>query len=318
MGDTHSTMYRHPSAATMPVVLCFLLAGMLFPDSMYSQEQPKLQIEEVASFSVPDSFAVLGAHMSPSGSIILWATNQPYLLVEDRGSLNPLLHDSLSVPVAAALVDSDSVVEVIDAESRALVRVTLAGRIVSRQSITAPLAIKQARHSPLGWMLLGRLPDSSLAVARITSNGGMQLYANASIASVRSVHMLPWNEGVVLSAISDGYGAWAFSSPDAAPSLTFETISLPDELDGSKSDQGLWVSLPLVQLDRGFLRTISDLRSDRRLLVLYDDAGRVIRQQALNVPFGVLAAAPESRILVAARRGQILEVVKYRWRWADI
>jgi hypothetical protein len=317
VSDTHFAMQRNSSTATVLVGLSLLL-GIMYTDSAYSQEQPKLQMEEVASFSVPDSFAVLGAQMSPSGSIILWASNQPYLLVEDRGSLRPLAHDSLSAPVAAALVENDSVVEVVDAESRALIRITLAGRIVSRQTIASPLAIKQARHSPLGWVLLGQLPDSSLAVTRIASNGWMQLYNNASIASLRSVHMLPWKEGVILSATSNQYGAWAFAPPDAAPILTFENISLPDGMDGSEADQGLWVSLPLVQLDRGFLRTISDLRSDRRLLVLYDHAGRVMRQQVLNVPFGVLAAAPDSQVLVAARRGQTLEVVRYRWRWADI
>jgi hypothetical protein len=284
---------------------------------LISQEYSHLQLVEVASFAVSDSFALLGAQTSPSGAVVLWAGNQSYLIVENRGVQTTVRHDSLSSPIAAALVEGDTVIEVIDADSRAVFTVTLGGRITSKQTIDEAFIIKQARHSPLGWMLLAQAPDSSLVVGRMHRGGGVQLFDNASIASLRSVHMLPWNQGLILSSITADFDTWAFDVPESAVARRFDPISLPREAVGSESAASLWVSLPLVQLDRGFLRTISDLRSDRRLLVLYDEGGRVIRQQVLNVPFGVLAAAPDSRLLVAARRADHLEVVKYRWRWAD-
>ena len=79
----------------------------------------------------------------------------------------------------------------------------------------------------------------------------------------------------------------------------------------------LWRSVSIVALDHGFLRTFSDLRSDARMLVLYDGTGKVVRQLPLGVPFGIIESTPGERLLIAARTGERMEVVTYRWRWEN-
>jgi len=78
-----------------------------------------------------------------------------------------------------------------------------------------------------------------------------------------------------------------------------------------------WVGLPVVPLDRGFLQTLADPRSDRRILVLFGKHGQVLRQTGFGVPFGILAALPERRLLLALRRTDLTEIVTYRWDWRN-
>lgn len=75
-----------------------------------------------------------------------------------------------------------------------------------------------------------------------------------------------------------------------------------------------WRALPAVALDCAVLLTLSDLRSDRRLLLRYDAGGRVVRVTPLEAPLGMVAALGGASLLAARRVGE-LELVWYSWRW---
>jgi hypothetical protein len=62
---------------------------------------------------------------------------------------------------------------------------------------------------------------------------------------------------------------------------------------------------------------VSDLSSDRRLLVLLDETGAVIRSRVLPVAMGFMASDPASGQLLAFRDTGIQEFVLYRSRWSD-
>lgn len=74
-------------------------------------------------------------------------------------------------------------------------------------------------------------------------------------------------------------------------------------------------SLPALPVGRGFLQTVTDVQSDRRLLVVYDEELRVLRASMLSVPIGFVLSVPERRELYGARAGRRTELLKYRWKW---
>lgn len=76
-----------------------------------------------------------------------------------------------------------------------------------------------------------------------------------------------------------------------------------------------WVGLRVVALDRGFIQTLADPRSDSRAILLYDSAGHFIRQTRLGLSFGVLAAEPAQKQLVALRTTDRVDLVIYQWAW---
>ena len=76
-----------------------------------------------------------------------------------------------------------------------------------------------------------------------------------------------------------------------------------------------WMALPVVALDKGFVQTLVQPVSDRRLLLLYDDFARFVRASHPPVSFGVLAASDRASLLVASRRREMQELVLYRWKW---
>ncbi len=90
------------------------------------------------------------------------------------------------------------------------------------------------------------------------------------------------------------------------PRRAFEAAQVPKG--------ALWLAVGFVPLDGGFIQTLSDLRSDARLLVEYDRAGRVVGTALAYLPIGFVGSlrrAGES-ILIGLRRLNGAEVVGYR------
>jgi hypothetical protein len=70
-----------------------------------------------------------------------------------------------------------------------------------------------------------------------------------------------------------------------------------------------------VPVDSFLVRTFSDLRSDRRLLVLYDETGAIIRQTELDAALGLVESQPGHHLLVGLRKLPGTELTFYQWRW---
>lgn len=75
-----------------------------------------------------------------------------------------------------------------------------------------------------------------------------------------------------------------------------------------------WVALPTLALKSGFLQMLSDIRSDRRLLLLYDSEGRITATRELSLPLGLTASNPAKHLLFGVRTMAGDEFIAYRWR----
>jgi hypothetical protein len=75
------------------------------------------------------------------------------------------------------------------------------------------------------------------------------------------------------------------------------------------------VSLPPLPVDSSLVRIFSDLRSDRRVLVLYDRRGAILRETTLDAALGLIESQPERHLLVGVRKITGTELAFYQWRW---
>jgi hypothetical protein len=75
-----------------------------------------------------------------------------------------------------------------------------------------------------------------------------------------------------------------------------------------------WIGLRVVQLRGGFLQTIADPASDRRILLSFGLSGELMSRKEIDVAMGFLAASPNGNLAVALRRTDFDEIVTYRER----
>lgn len=105
---------------------------------------------------------------------------------------------------------------------------------------------------------------------------------------------------------------------DGEPVVSEIPESRPQAADILGPSRGAkWVALPVVPLDRGFLRVSADLRSDRRRVDRWDSAGIHLNTTEVEGAFGFFTSAPEHRLLLGMRMEGRPEVVLYRWTWED-
>lgn len=283
-------------------------------------QAPILRLDEQSAIILPDSFDVKGAHVSPHGTVLLWAINRPYLIVQNEARQQIVRSDSLFQPVAAILLEGDTLVEAVDAERQAIVRVDFQGRVKRHQSLQLPWIVESAIYSRGVWILGGRdLAGNYRVVAMNPSGARTRLHtvaANRHRGTELSMSLSESGGDVFAALLTRPYLATRIPalppSAERTPPLVFPAPTLPKRNSGEKA---LWVALAVHALDDGFVRTFSDLRSDRRVLAIYDSEGRLVRTSLLDVPMAVLATVPDKRLMLAARRTDRLEIVTYQWRW---
>ncbi|HYW07987.1 MAG TPA: hypothetical protein VE913_13585 [Longimicrobium sp.] len=277
-------------------------------------------LQEVATSILPDSFALKGVALSPDGRAVMWAANQPYVLVEHRSQLRVVRSSSMLRPVAIGFASADSAIEVIDAERRSLLRLSFAGERLTEHGLEIPWGVESAARSAAGWVLGGRDVVGNYRVLAWDPNGGrrrlLTLLAKESGGKRLAMTLSAAGTEVLAAQVSAPHVGRrltvAAAEGSGAPIRAFET----PKLSGSSREAGLWISMAILPLDRGYIRTFTDLRSDRRVLVTYDGSGAMLRRTPIRLPMAVIATDPGRRMLLAVRRTDQLELVRYHWRWA--
>jgi hypothetical protein len=74
-----------------------------------------------------------------------------------------------------------------------------------------------------------------------------------------------------------------------------------------------WLSLPTMPVGAFYLRMLIDTRSDRRMLLLYDNNGSLARATGLEAPLTILGSMQQDSILFGILRVKEPEIVFYRW-----
>jgi len=314
---------RFPWSLAFIAVLATISYGC--QDSATTQSQAQLELEQEFVISLPDSFELAGAAVSPSGLLALWAANSAHIVLATPRSVSGEVIDfgpDLSGPIGAAFVGSDSLLEIVDTAGPTILGFSLAGRLVYERRLQLGEVPEVAARLAGGWFLGARDQSGRYHVYRADHSIGQTLEIFSVELEAKEHRYLPVfqlsvGEGEVYLAMTEPPFETYRISPDGELLGTIQPRweSAPGALDAGP--EPLIVALPLVPLGDQLLQTLADLSSDLRIILVYDRTGRVLRRKTLQAPVGFLTSCPDRHLLIAARWVGSLDLVGYRWRWRD-
>jgi hypothetical protein len=304
-------------------------AVLATPSPASAQEYPGLELELARAIEVPASFVVQGGALVDDSTIVAWGSTG---LLRVRAGARPQvtsLPEHVTVRGVRIASRDPMSLELVDGSSGRVAVSDMEGGL--RWSGTPPTTGRIIQAIPLagGWLVFVESRDGR--------PGGLQLWIPGSKAE-----RIAWSEverdagapgsggnpAIRLSSGSHGGFVSELEAPfrvwRAVPFIAgAELTLLPGSLRVAEvaADRGFplnrTVSLPVLELDRGHLLVqLSDLTSDRRLMLVLDDRGQIIRATVLDVAIGFMASSPSRRLLLALRDTGVQELVLYRWRWS--
>jgi hypothetical protein len=278
-----------------------------------------LSLAARAALQLPANFGIQGVSTGPGGALALWAADGQVLSVSSTRALSSLtLPDSIR---PAGLGYDAAGLQLLDSWSGRVFRLSPAGRLTAAGRV--PLApgdlTDQAVWLDGGWAIAVRNSQTLRFRVRWYRDGrDTVLYQSDRADSLRAVPRFE---------LGPAGGGRLFLTGLVAP---FPVVRLdlaagrqeafPSPLDGDPSlippdSLRYWRALPAVAVDCAVLLTLTDLTSERRLLVRYSPSGEVERITPLEAPLGLMARLPGRDAVLAARRAGELELVWYDWRW---
>jgi hypothetical protein len=283
----------------------------------------QLQLMEVGSWVIPDSFPLSGLATSPSGKVVLWSRAANYLIILDE-QLQRTQYIDLpggAQPSFIAFV-ADSLIEFVTQAPVEIYHLSLTEGIGRNVPIGADGSLISAARADDRWLFLLKRSGGDIVLGTAAGDVVVDLTPErdwGDMAGVESAWVAVYGEEILLTETQRPYMVGVYRDATSQRLTLRPPLALIDSLRGENRQPNLdtWMSLRTLRLDRGYVQTIADVASDHRVLVRYDERGRVTATRVLAVPIGFAASIIEKRTLIAARRINHVEVVKYRWRWSD-
>lgn len=283
---------------------------------------PRLDLEQVAQVELPAGFNVTGGLLTEASGAIVWGPGG--LVRIDTGKDPQLLVSGKLVKIRGVqVVDNDSARYLVMGAEGGLFNVGSDGQISHVASCQIEGEVVQA--VPLGdqWLIqeypsqegipmLLRwrpIPGATTRGERLVASDGeweppFRLFSIGGTAFVQEMGR-PYQ---VLRIEAHR------SSSRLVSLLSREAVQ--ESLVAHDFPSGKTAALPMLALDEGYLLQFSDLGGDRRLMITLDSDFRIIRSAVVPAPLGFVAAAQESRELLALVDTGIPELRFYRWRWS--
>lgn len=339
-GRVGADTVMEPSAAMsirwFPTLLAACTSCLTATSCDGDSSELRLVLRREAVYALPDAFDVGGAAIGESGAIVLWSTREPELLLLREGKLVAIDYGANYSPTAVGFQDQGTRLSVLNARSRQILELTLTGEVVRESAIDAwldSLSVSAAVMARSTWHLSARNPSGDFLVLRVTDAShadtvyvqrsverrapgpsplgevGLRLSSNPASGSLRLSEL--WHPFRTFTITSMGtLEAMTFPVPDAH--------GAPDHL-GQRSGRDSTVAavaLQLLDLDHGYIQTISNLRGDDRRLILMSHDGRGYRELRLGVPMGLMVTDPRRRRALAVLAGRPQKLMQYEWWWA--
>lgn len=286
-----------------------------------------LTLAEVWSLDVPPDFPIVGAALSSDGAVVAWGAEGGAVLYHpnpDTGDVQPRIVESGAGRIVAARIEGGRIT-VVDGKPPRVIRFTPDGRILMMAPFVAVSRVDAAVWHNDTWALLGRdvAGDGGVFRASLASgsprNDRLSLVTPIDIAQLPVTWLVAAGPALIVAGLRAPFRARAIGRNGA---LRFEfevSFPVPGIRDAAAAaDSTRWVALRPVRVGRKYLRTFADVKSDRRVLAVYDEGGRLLRQRVLEVPLGLIAAVESRHQVLAARNLGSVELVAYEWYDPDV
>lgn len=322
----------------MLAVLSFLACAQTDSDpqgddaDLSAANAPALILEPVKSWSLPsgENLSLHGASFVSDSIILSWTRDGKLWLFDRDDSIAELVWERR--PWIIAKSGSPGRVQPNVAVSKSdgrVFQIRPSGSVEATQT-TCDVAARSADLLSVGEDLLAlRSPANGEPTATASRSLSLIRLSGGNCQEVANVE-LGCRDGVASLAQAGLDEAWiSCSDPDvpihtvvlSSDSLVVEELALSDASDGSRelssATTPLWFALPVVRLDRGFLRVQADLRSSARRIELIDSQGRIVRTNLVETPLGLVASRPEDRLLFGMRGAPGAEALLFEWSWSE-
>jgi hypothetical protein len=312
------------------VFTAFALHAQASRSGVVAQHGDTLQLETIRTVALPSGFTALGAHLLDSLTSAVWGAGE-LVLIRDDASMEWIRHDALNHAAGVRILDvSPPSLEIANGSDGSLVTLR-EGRVDKQTPLNLAAPLVYAVPSRDGWLLLtadsGQSDQHQLwfrdlaggLVLLWPSPGAEVVEGGKQIGEVaRRVRLSAGERGIYISELSAPFRTWKRRSghEGSAFELLAGSRELVEHAATNRMPSRTTVALPMLELDQGYLQQLSDLSRDRRLFVLYDQTGAIIRTSLLDVALGFVASDPATRRLLAVRDTGVQEVVLYRWSWS--
>jgi hypothetical protein len=295
-------------------------ASLVIAACQADQPAPERELvvtEESAATLSQDGIRALGVVARDDGTISFWTDTMVYLGTEGQ-AFRPLTEIGSVRPMAVGLGENGLSMEVFDRDSR-LISLDEGG--VQIRDVERPVSdsIEAAIRWGGRWVVASREETGVVALASVRlpdQPADKHPFAAKVFSGSRRVLLSAPNENELLLTETDVPYATLVYNSSGEVEKEFRPLEPIQMLGyGPENVPPLWYAMSPLRLDEGYVQTVSDLRTSRRALVLYDEEGSVIRVSEVNAPIGFVAALPSEKVVFALRMLGQQELVRYRWSW---
>lgn len=274
-------------------------------------------MREIAAYQVPLRFWQGHVSAASPEGILLWSPDAGDLVVVPPNG-DPFLHGGLPSqrpPIGAAWGDSGAI-EVFIEIPPSLYALARDGDVQRRWDLPHGVLIEDAVRVGTGWIVLYLGGDGRSYLAKWTFGTEARLiWARESPASGSALlrssgeHLLvtsPTPPFTVRVLDSDGTEVMRFAPP------------LDEAHPGCADGTSLTTSARAIDLGGAYLQTVHNDQGDCGAVIVYDSVGTPVSvRRRLPVPLTFVGAQRADSSIYALRRLDRLELVHYRWVWAD-
>lgn len=274
---------------------------------LFAQQQAQSPVEdyrltEAASVILPSN--VVPEHLagSESGAFIVWGRGQRgvWLFQPATHSGSDLRVDELDQVAGVSFV-TDTTFEVVDAGLSEILVFGITGDLLERRKFDRADSLAHVFRVSNQWMGVTRY-EARVAL-RGLEDGATNTLEIPGFAGRGAFHISSDANAFLFSLVSDPF------TIVRAPLITLQLETWPAQNFPFEHDR--WIALPPVGVGKGYLQTLVDPASDDRLLIRFDQHGRVLRASPLAIPIAIVGASATGNKVFVARNVGTIEIVIY-------
>jgi len=281
------------------------------PDGQERTAEATIEFTEQLTVAVGEGELLRGAALSPSGDLIAaWFHGVPGIRLY-RGSVAiDVLVRHVGQAIGVSFLDGRTM-EIVDAAEGQVIVANTAGSVVSRRNLSAAREADAAARTELGWFL-----TTDAVPPRIRMPGEHGSWMPDSTYA-RAVALGADDGGALLWQSFSPFRVWRIGADTDWLPVEFQPLS-PDWFDGDvassvRLNPGIWSTTSVVSIGPGYVHTLANRATDRRLLLGFDSHGRFERYSTVDAPIGFVAGAAGAPVVLAVRTLNTTEFVKYSW-----
>lgn len=312
-GERKLWCMAHCGLVVLSVIGCHAPGERLLPRN---ESPPHVRMTESSATFTPE---FTSAAILTDTSALTWSEDKPVLAVVSNHSVTPLTVSSTIIGAGSSNRRGET--ELVDRVGQRFL-LDQRGELLpsGTRRIGAPLHV--AIENSGSWFMVADREGGPILLRFDEANGepvwSIKLPVPSRVlrAAGGRLRLVPHREGVSVLSSLPPFDVLTYSADGKLIrqlQLGAEPIIQRLINDDGRSTSHNWRLVAGAQLDSLALLTLSDLNSDRRVLALVDPERGVRTSRQLAVPLAVLAS--DQQWLLAGRRTDQFELVRYEWGW---